>query len=224
MISKKGLSRKGSSCPYIYWKTARRRGFFILFLRRHDRFDCDGKEFSTFCTPASAFLHHSGGDFASLCTLAAGNLSPFARWPLPFLTSPACIFLPISPPPWQFRLCRRRFCLRLHVGRCLFSPRRRAFFFLFLRRLGRFDSAGGDFVFVCTPVSAFARLTGVHFSFHFSAALIVSTLAAENLSSFARWASAFLHLAGVHFSSRRINSSRLSVQKSVLMCLFSVIR
>ena len=236
MISKKGLSRKGSSCPYIYWKTARRRGFFILFLRRHDRFNCDGKEFSTFCTPASAFLHHSGGDFASLCTLAAGTLSPFARWSLPFLTSPACIFLPISPPPWPFRLCRRRICLRLHAGRCLFSPRRRAFFILFLRRIdplddagGDFvslctlgpclssphrrafffpflrrldplDDAGGDFVFVCTPVSAFARLTGVHFSFHFSAALILSTMPAGILPSFARWAPAFLHLDDVHFS------------------------
>ena len=37
-------------------------------------------------------------------TLAAENLSSFARWPLPFLTSPACIFLPISPPAWTSRL------------------------------------------------------------------------------------------------------------------------
>ena len=165
MISKKGLSRKGSSCPYIYWKTARRRGFFILFLRRHDRFNCDGKEFSTFCTPASAFLHHSGGDFASLCTLAAGTLSPFARWSLPFLTSPACIFLPISPPPWPFRLCRRRICLRLHAGRCLFSPRRRAFFILFLRRIDPLDDAGGDFVSLCTLgpcLSSPRRLSLIH--------------------------------------------------------------
>ena len=92
MISKKGLSRKGSSCPYIYWKTARRRGFFILFLRRHDRFDDAGGDFVSVCTLAVAFFHLAGVHFSShfsaglaVLTLAAGNLSPFALWTPAFL-------------------------------------------------------------------------------------------------------------------------------------------
>ena len=126
-------------------------------------------------------------------TVTARNFPPFARRPLPFFIIPAGILPP-------FARWRRGLCLRLHAGRCLSSPRRRAFFFPFLRRLGRFDSAGGEFVFVCTLAAAFFHLAGVHFSFCFSAGLILSTMPAGILSPFARWAPAFLRLTGVHFS------------------------
>ena len=115
-----------------------------------------------------------------------------ARWPLPFLASPACIFLPISPLAWASRICRRGFCLCLHAGPCCSPPRRRAFFFPFLLRLEHLDDAGGQFASVCTLASAFLRLTGVHFSFCFSASLGVSTLVAGILPPFARWPLPFL--------------------------------
>ena|GEM_PF-3824111 len=110
-----------------------------------------------------------------------------ARWPLPFLASPACIFLPISPPAWASRICRRGFCLRLHAGLCCSPPHRRAFFILFLRQLGRFDCDGRDFASVCTLASAFLHLAGVHFLFCFSASLAVSTVTAGILPLCARW-------------------------------------
>ena len=49
------------------------------------------------------------------------------------------------------------------AGRYRCSPRQRAFFILFLRRLGRFDGGGEEFVSVCPLVAAVARLAGVHF-------------------------------------------------------------
>ena len=84
-------------------------------------------------------------------TLTAYNLPPCARWPLHFLASPACIFIP------------------------------------YLRRYGRLDAAGVQFASSCTLTPALPRLTGVHFSSHFSAGLDVSTLTAYNLPPCARW-------------------------------------
>ena len=120
-------------------------------------------------------------------TVMAGILPPCARWPLPFFTSPACIFYPVSPPAWTSRRCRRAICLRLHAGLCLSSPRRRAFFFLFPRQLDHLDDAGGQSASVCTLVSAFLHLAGVHFLSCFSADLAVSTMPAGNLPPCARW-------------------------------------
>ena len=136
-----------------------------------------------------------------------------ARWPLPFFISPACIFLPISPLAWASRICRRGFCLRLHAGPCLSSPRRRAFFIMFLRQLGRLESAGRDFASVCTLAPAVYRLTGVHFSSRFSASLAVSTVIAGILPPCARWYPAFPRLPSVHFSSHF--SAGCSTQRQV---------
>ena len=61
--------------------------------------------------------------------MAARNLPPFARWPLAFFASPACIFHSVSPPAWLFQRWRRGICLLLPAGRCRSSPRRRAFFY-----------------------------------------------------------------------------------------------
>ena len=174
--------------------SSRRRAFFFPFLLRLGRFDCDGRDFASLCTLASAFLHLAGVHFSfcfsaslGVSTMPAGILPPFARWPLPFFISPACIFYPVSPPAWPSRRCRRGFCLRLHAGPCCSPLRRRAFFFPFLFRLGRLDDAGGQFPSVCTLASAFLRLTGVHFSFCFSAGVAVSMLPAGNLPPCARW-------------------------------------
>ena len=174
--------------------SSRWRAFFILFLRRLGRFDCDGRDFASVCTLAFAFPRLTGVHFSfcfsaslAVSTLVAGILPLCARWPLPFFASPACIFHSVSPPAWAFRRWWRGFCLLLHAGLCLSSPRRRAFFILFLRRLGRFDCDGRDFASVCTLAFAFLRLTGVHFSFCFSASLGVSTLVAGILPPFARW-------------------------------------
>ena len=93
--------------------------------------------------------------------VAARNLPPFARWPLPLLALPACIFYSVSPPAWSFRRCRGGICLLLHAGRWLCSPRRRAFFILFLRRHGCFDDGGEEFVSFCTLAAAFLHLAGV---------------------------------------------------------------
>ena len=119
-------------------------------------------------------------------------MSLCARRPPPFFPSPAFIFHSVSPPAWPFRRCRREIYRRVHAGPCCSSPRQRAFFFPFLRRLGRFDDAGGQFPSMCTFAPAFPRLPGVHFSFHFSSGLAVSMLPAGILSPFARWPPPFL--------------------------------
>ena len=77
------------------------------------------------------------------------------------------------------------------AGRCRSSPRRRAFFVLYLRRQDRFAGGGGEYVFVCPLAGGVLHLAGVHFSFCFSAGKIVSTVTAENMSSCARWPVAF---------------------------------
>ena len=115
----------------------------------------------------------------------AGNLSPFARRPLPFFTSPACIFHSVSPLACSFRRWGRRICLRVHAGLCLSSSRRRAFFFLFPRRHDRFDAGDGEFASFCTLAPAVLHLAGVHFSSYFPAGMVVSTLPAG--PPFARW-------------------------------------
>ena len=169
----RGCGEKDHPAPTYIWKTARRRAFFFPFLRRLGRLD-DG-----------------GGQFPSVCTLVPAVPSPRRR-----------AFSSRFSADWAFRRCRRGFCLRVHAGPCLSSPCRRAFFFPFLLRLGRFDDAGGDFASVCTLAPAVPCLAGVYFLFHFSAALAVSTMSAGNFPPCARWYPAFLHLAGVHFSSR----------------------
>ena len=147
-----------------------RRAFFSSFLRRLGRLDADGVQFASMCTLASALLRLTGVHFSfyfsaglGVSTMAAGILPPLARWPLPSLASPACIFHSISPPTWASRRWRRGFCLLLHAGLCCSSSRRRAFFISFLRRLGRFDADGGDFAPVCTLASALLRLTACIF-------------------------------------------------------------
>ena len=94
----------------LYPSSPHRRTFFILFLRRLGRLDDGGVHFASSCTLASALPRLAGVHFSfcfsaglGVSTMAAYNLPPCVRWPLPFLASPACIFLPISPPAWTFR-------------------------------------------------------------------------------------------------------------------------
>ena len=150
------MSPDGSLSSFLK-RSPCRRAYFILYLRRPDRFDGGGREF--------------------VC----------ARWPMSLFASPACIFYFVSPPVWSFRRWRRGICLRVPAGRCYCSPRRRAYFILYLRRRDRFDGGGGEFASVCPLAVAIVRLTGVHISSCISAGLIVSTVAAENLPPSARW-------------------------------------
>ena len=148
----------------------RQRAFLILFLRRHDRFESAGGEFAAFCTLATAVPRLAGVHFsfcfsagAIVFTVAWTNLPPFARWPLPFFASPACIFNLVSPPAWSSRRWRRRICRFLHAGCCRSLLRRRAFFILFLRRHGRFDGGVDEFAAFCTLAAAGLCFAGVHF-------------------------------------------------------------
>ena len=132
---------------------SRRRAFFIQFPRRHDRFAGGGVEFVSECPLGAAVARLAGVHFSFsfpagmiISALGEENLSPCARWPLPFLVSPACIFHSVSPPAWSFRRWGRRICDRVPAGCCCCSPRRRAFFILFLRRHDRFDDGGEEFV------------------------------------------------------------------------------
>ena len=77
----------------------------MSFHRRHGRFEGGVEEFAAVCPLAAAVLRLAGVHFE--CRFTAGaiilkvewrNLSPCARWPLPLLTSPACIFNSVSPP------------------------------------------------------------------------------------------------------------------------------
>ena len=183
-IGKKGCRERDLPAPTYIWKTARRR----------DRFDGGGEEFASFCTLAAAFARLAGVHFLFcfsagmvVSTVAWRNLSPCARWPLPFFASPACIFYSVSPPDRAPRRCRRGFCLLLHAGRYRSSLCRRAFLILFLRRHGRFDGGAEEFISFCTLAAAVLRLAGGHFLFYFSAGMVVSTVPARNLSPFARW-------------------------------------
>ena len=119
--------------PAGRWRSSpRRRAFIVLFLRRQDRFDCDGVELVSVCPLAAVVLRHAGvhllfcfsaGKIVS--KLAAGNMPPCARWPLSFFILPACIFRCVSPPARSSRRCRWAICLRVPAGRCRSSPRRR---------------------------------------------------------------------------------------------------
>ena len=111
-----------------------RRAIFIPFLRRLGRFDAAGIEFATFCPLVSAVLHLAGVHFH-----------------------------PISPPVRSFRRCRHRICYLLPAGLCRSSPSRRAFLIPFLRVLGRFNCAGGEFCHLLPAGPAVAHLAGVHF-------------------------------------------------------------
>ena len=166
----------------------RRRAFFILFLRRLGHLDGAGGEFAAFCPLAAAVLRLAGVHFlfcfsagccrsllrrraflisfsagAIVLTVAGRNLSPFARWPLPFFASPACIFNLVSPPAWSSRRWRGRICRFLHAGCCRSLLRRRAFLISFLRRRYRFDGGGEEFVSFCTLAAAVLCFAGVHF-------------------------------------------------------------
>ena len=170
-----------------------RRAFFMLFLRQLGRFDDAGEKFTGVCTlvpavPRLASVHFSSHFSAGLAvsTMPVGNFPPCARSPLPFLDSPACIFLSISPPAWPSRCCRRGFCLLLHAGLHLSSHLRRAFFSRLSLRFAHLPSAGGDFVSLCTPAYAFPPITGVHFFPGCHSALPISPLSTEILSPFAR--------------------------------------
>ena len=171
-----------------------RRAFFFPFLRRLGRFDTAGGQFPSVCTLAPAVPRFTGVHFLSrfsaaldVSTLPAGNFPPCARWPLPFFASPACIFYPVSPPPWTSRRCRRAICLRLHAGLCLSSPRRRAFFFRFPASLDVSTVMAGIFPPCARWYPAFLHLAGVHFLSCFSPGLDVSTMPAGNLLPCARW-------------------------------------
>ena len=145
-----------------------RRAFFMLFLRQLGRFDDAGEKFTGVCTlvpavPRLASVHFSSHFSAGLAvsTMPVGNFPPCARSPLPFLDSPACIFLSISPPAWPSRCCRRGFCLLLHAGLHLSSHLRRAFFSRLSLRFAHLPSADRDFVSLCTPASTFLPLSGM---------------------------------------------------------------
>ena len=150
------MSPDGSLSSFLK-RSPCRRAYFILYLRRPDRFDGGGREF--------------------VC----------ARWPMSLFASPACIFYFVSPPVWSFRRWRRGICLRVPAGRCYCSPRRRAYFILYLRRPDRLAGGGVEFVFVCPLAAAVVRLAGVHFSFCISAVVVVLTVAAWKLPPSARW-------------------------------------
>ena len=185
----------------------RRRAFIILFFRRQNRFDCDGVEYVSVCPLAAVVLRHAGVHL-SFCfsagkivsTVMAWNMSPCARWPVSFFTSPACIYHSVSPPARSFRRWRRRICLRVPAGHWRSSPRQRAFFVLYLRRQDRFDCDGVELVSVCPLAAVVLRHAGVHLLFCFSAGKIVSTCDGVEYVSLCPLASVVLSLAGVHFS------------------------
>ena len=176
--------------PFARWRCRSspcRRAFFILFPRRHGRFDCAGGELAPVCPLAAAVLCHAGVDISSrfpagmvVSTVAAWNLPPYARWLQPFFAPPACIFHPITPPARPFRLCRRGICLRVPAGRSHSPSSRRAFFILYLRRHGRFDGDGEEFATLCPLAAVVLHHTGVHFSSRFPAGMAVSTVPAWN--------------------------------------------
>ena len=153
-----------------------RRAFFIQYPRRHGRFGAGGGKFGTVCPLVVAVVRLTGVHFLSripagmvVSPLAAENLAPCARRPLPLLAMPACIFYPVSLPVWSSRRWRRGIYHRVPAGHCRCSPHRRAFFVLYPRRHGRLRAGGGEFGTVCPLVAAVVRLTGVHFSSHFPA-------------------------------------------------------
>ena len=110
-----------------------RRAFLIANSRRRARLAAWGVEYVSVCPLVAAVLRLAGVHFLSripagviVSPLETENMSPCARWSLPFFILPACIFHSISPRSWSFRLCRRRICLRVPAGRCRCSPHRRA--------------------------------------------------------------------------------------------------
>ena len=172
----------------------RRRAFSILYLRRYGRFDGGGGEIASVCPLADAIVRLTGVHFLFCISagmivspVAAENLSSCARWPLPLFASPACIFHSVSPPAWSSCRWRRGICLRVPAGRCYCSPRRRAYFILYLRRPDRLDGGGVEIASVCPRAAAVLHLAGVHISFCISAGLIVLTVAARKLPPCARW-------------------------------------
>ena len=135
----------------------------MSFHRRHGRFEGGVEEFVAVCPLAAAVARLAGVHF---------NV--------------------VSPPAQSFWRWRGGICRRMPAGRCRSSLRRRAFLILFLRRHGRFESDGEEFVAVCPLVAAVLRLAGVHFERRFTAGGIVLKVAARNLSPCARWPLPFL--------------------------------
>ena len=165
----------------------RRRAFFILLPRQLGRFGCAGGEFASVCPLAAAILHLAGVHF-SFCisagmvvsTVMGRNLPPYARWPLSFFAMPACIFHPISPPAWPFRLCRHGISPRVPAGRSRSLPRRRAFSSRFPAGMVVSTVTGRNFVTLCPLAAVVLRHAGVHFLFCFLAGMAVSTVPAGN--------------------------------------------
>ena len=80
--------------------SSRRRVFFIANPRRHDRFAAWGVEYVSVCPLALAVLRLTGVHFLFcfptdmfVSPLETENMPPCARWSLPLLASPACIFI-----------------------------------------------------------------------------------------------------------------------------------
>ena len=186
----------------------RRRAFIILYLRRQDRFEIGGVELASVCPLAAVVLRRAGVHF-SFCIsagkivskLAAWNMSSCARWPVSFFALPACIYHSVSPPARSFRRWRQGISLCVPTGRCRSSPCRRAFFVLYLRRQDCFDGGGVEYVSVCPLAGVVLHLAGVHFSSHFFAGKIVSTMSVWNMSPYARWRLSFLATPACIFRS-----------------------
>ena len=104
---------------------------------------------------------------------------------------PACIFHPISPPAWPFRLCRHGISPRVPAGRSRSLPRRRAFSSRFPAGMVVSTVTGRNFVTLCPLVAVVLRHAGVHFLFCFLASMAVSTVSAGNLPLCARWLQPF---------------------------------
>ena len=158
-------------------------------------------------------------------------MPPCARWPLLFFASPACISHREFPPACSSRRLGRRICLRVPAGPCCSSPRRRAFFIANPRRRNRLAVGDGEYATVCPLVAAVLhlaawgleyaavcplalavlRLTGVHFSFHFPAVMVVSTVPAGNMSPRARWSLPFFILPACIFIANPRRRDRFAV-------------
>ena len=133
-----------------------RRAFFVPFLRWLGRFDTGGVEYATFCPLVPAVLHLAGvhfsfcfstglivstlpaGNFVSFCPPAAANAHLAG---VHFSSRFSAGWVVSTVPAENLPPCARRPC------RCL--PSRRAFFVPFLRWLGPFDCAGGEFAIFC---------------------------------------------------------------------------
>ena len=98
------MSPDGSLSSFLK-RSPCRRAYFILYLRRPDRFDGGGVEIDSVCPLADVVVRLAGVHFLFCISagmvvspVAAWNLSSCARWPMLLFASPACIFYSVSPP------------------------------------------------------------------------------------------------------------------------------